>query len=234
LATLVLASLGLLAPCLFQVRDGEGWVRSAHSITIIGGALRRYHEVHGRLPPAVVRDKGGKPLYSWRVLLLPYLEASLNEQFRKDEPWDGPHNRALLRETPPCYQPALCSGDAPGLTRYQVFVGPGTAFERDGLTWDDFPDGLAATLLVVEAGKPVPWSKPADLAYDPDKPLPALGGVFTKPVHFLCYEVSRRAGFTAVFADGKGRFIRGDTDEQAIRALITRNGGEPVEVARLD
>jgi hypothetical protein len=54
--------------------------------------------------------------------------------------------------------------------------------------------------------------------------LPALGGVFDQPVHFLCYEVSRRPGFAAAFADGSVQFIRGDTDEHTLRALMTRNG----------
>jgi hypothetical protein len=121
-----------------------------------------------------------------------------------------------------------------GLTRCQVFVGPGTVFERDGLTWGDFPDGLANTLLVVETGEPVPWTKPADLAYDPGKPLPHLSGVFTMPVRFLCYEIKRRPGFTAYFADGSVRFTRSDTDEKTIRALITRDGGERVDVTKLD
>jgi hypothetical protein len=169
------------------------------------------------------------------VLLLPYLEGDrLYQQFHLDEPWDSPHNKKLLDRTPRCYEPALGGNDQPGLTRYQVFVGPGTAFERDGLTWDDFPDGLAGTFLVVEAGEPVPWSQPADLVYAPDKPLPPLGGVFTRPVHVLCYEVQRRPGFNACFADGSTRFIRSMADEKAVRALVTRDGGEKVNLSGLE
>jgi hypothetical protein len=115
-----------------------------------------------------------------------------------------------------------------------VLVGPGTAFERPRLRLQDFPDGPANTILVAEAVVAVPWSKPADLAYDPKGPLPPLGGAFSQPVHFLCYEVSSRPGFNAVFADGKVRFIRGDTDDRTVRALITRNGGEKVDLATLD
>src|SRR5439155_2700380 len=69
----------------------------------------------------------------------------LYRQFKLDEPWDGPHNKVLLEKMPRSYKPALGGNDAPGLTRYQVFTGPGTAFERAGLTWDDFSDGLAQT-----------------------------------------------------------------------------------------
>jgi hypothetical protein len=53
-------------------------------------------------------------------------------------------------------------------------------------------------------------------------------------VHFLCYEIARRPGFAAVFADGQARFIRHDTSEGALRAIITWNGGEAVDLADLE
>jgi hypothetical protein len=119
------------------------------------------------------------------------------------------------------------------MTRYQVIVGPGTAFERDWLKWSDFPNGLASTILVVESGHPVPWAKPVDVEYAPDKPLPSLRSRYTKPKHFLCYETSRRRGFNVCFADGRWRFIPSDTDEQIIRRLIDRNS-PPVDMSSLD
>jgi hypothetical protein len=224
----------VLLPFVEVVRDGEGWIYSANRLHQIGYALHAYDDNFRHLPPAIVTDKNGKALYSWRVLLLPFLEQdSLYKQFHLGEPWDSPHNRQFLERTPRCYSPGLGKEDPPGTTRYRVFVGPGTAFERPGLTWDDFPDGLANTLLVVEAGEPVPWSKPDELAYDPNQPLPALGGAFRKPVYVLRREWRRDPGFTAVLADGSTRFIRSDTDEQALRALITRNGGETVDWSRV-
>src|SRR5262249_27690932 len=52
-------------------------------------ALHLYHDAHGGLPPAVLYSKDGKPLHSWRVLILPHIEESkLYEEFRLDEPWD--------------------------------------------------------------------------------------------------------------------------------------------------
>lgn len=78
----------------------------------------------------------------------------------------------------------------------------------------------------MEAANPVPWTKPADLAYAPDEPLPALGGLFQKPSHLWCYTISKKDGFNACFADGKVRFIGRDTDERTLRGLITGNGGE--------
>jgi hypothetical protein len=188
--------------------------------------LRSYHEVNGRLPPAALRGKDGTPQLSWRVLLLPYVEQeALYSEFHLDEPWDSPHNKKLLARMPKIYAAHGTLPAEPYATNVQVFVGPGTAFERDGLTWDDFPDGLANTLLVVAAGDPVPWTKPEDLAYDLGKPLPPLGHPFHK---------SGKAGFLGCCADGEVHFIRSGADEAAVRALITRDGGERVDLARLE
>jgi hypothetical protein len=97
-----------------------------------------------------------------------------------------------------------------------VFVGPGAAFEgAQGLRFPgEFPDGVSHTILVAEGGQPVPWTQPQELAYDPDKPLPPLGG-----------GVSPR-GFYAGLGDGSCRFIEKGTAEATVRALITRGGGE--------
>jgi predicted RNase H-like nuclease (RuvC/YqgF family) len=59
----------------------------------------------------------------------------------------------------------------------------------------------------------VPWTRPEDLPYDPKKPLPRLGGLFPGILH-------------ALFADGSVRTLRGDFDEKAMRAAVTRDGGE--------
>jgi hypothetical protein len=70
--------------------------------------------------------------------------------------------------------------------------------------------------LIVEASGAVPWTKPDELLYDPGKSLPKLGGRF-------------KEGFLAGFADGLVRLLPYQTDEQIIRALITRNGGEKID-----
>jgi hypothetical protein len=187
-------------------------------------ALLCYQDEHGRLPPAVVYGEDGTPLYSWRVLVLPYLDqGELYREFHLDEPWDSPHNLALLPRMPSSYAPP--SGKAwkvpPHHTVCHVFVGKGAAFEgREGLCLSaDFPDGTSRTLLLVEAGEPVPWTRPEDLPYDPDGPLPDLRGLF-------------HDGFRACMADDSLRFIRKGTSEATLRGLITRNGGEETDPDR--
>jgi RNA polymerase sigma factor (sigma-70 family) len=132
--------------------------------------------------PADIRDKNGKPLLSWRVSLLPALgHDHLFKRFKLDEPWDSDHNRKLLASMPAVFQ--VMPKDTTH-TYYQVFVGPGTPWNpgeapakqsgaADGkpMNIDLWADPLVSTLGVVEAGPPVPWTKPADIPFDPNKPV---------------------------------------------------------------
>lgn len=180
--------------------------------------MQNYSDTHGRMPPAVVYGEYGQPLYSWRVLVLPFIEQEeLFRQFHLDEPWDSPHNIALLPKMPRTYalppRSAAKMKMPPDHTIMHVFVGRYAAFEgAKGLLYPwDFPDGVSNTILVIEAGEPVPWSKPEDLAYDPDQPLPSLRSPF-------------RHGFRVGLGDGSVRFVRSTISEATLRAAITRNG----------
>jgi hypothetical protein len=180
--------------------------------------MLNYQDVHGRLPPAVVYGDYGKPLLSWRVLILPFIDQpSLYKEFRLDEPWDSPHNIQLLPKMPRTYAPPPGKAEKvpPHHTVFKVFVGKGAAFEgSQGLRLSaDFPDGTCNTLLVVEAGEPVPWTKPDDLAYEPAGPLPDLRCLF-------------KDGFRACMADCSRQWVRKDISEATLRAAITRNGGD--------
>jgi hypothetical protein len=186
-----------------------------------------YHNTYGRLPPVAIKSKDGKPLLSWRVLLLPWLEEQrLFAKFHLDEPWDSPHNLPLLDKLPDIYSSMF---EAKGLTHYQVVVGPGTAFEKDGLTWNDFPDGRKNTILVVDAVEGVPWTKPADIAYDPNARMPVLGRTHYYSIRFGRYTLGARQVFTAAFADGAIHFIRIDKDQESMRGFVTRNGSEALD-----
>jgi len=207
--------------------------------------LHNYNEINKRLPPAVLYGKDGTPLLSWRVLLLPYLEQQdLFKQFKLDEPWDGTHNRKLLEKMPNVYAPVR-GKHGPFSTFYQAFDGPGAAFQSDtrqGLRPftaegveatvfeagrvtripGSFPGGTSRTLLLAEAGEAVPWTKPADLPYDPGKPLPALGGQFNEAP--TLFRSQRKMGTHALFADGSVQFLSNDADEATLRELIAATG----------
>jgi prepilin-type processing-associated H-X9-DG protein len=208
---------------------------SQNNLKQITLALHNYHDVNGCFPPAVVRDKDGRPLYSWRLLVLPYLEAGdLYARFKLDEAWDGPHNRELLAEMPKVFAPPFVRGlhPEPYTTFYQVFVGNETAFDsRQEISMpDDFSD-LSRTILVIEAGEAVPWTMPVDLPYEADRPVPSLGGIFNNErSRFSISPHDRVKGFNMAMADGSVRFVRTNPPsiaESALRGLIVRNGPKP-------
>jgi hypothetical protein len=197
--------------------------RSAKNLQNLMIALWKYHEINEHFPPAAIYDKSGKSLLSWRVLLLPYLdEDDLFARFRLDEPWDSKHNKPLLANMPKEYAPPL-SGKTKEkyATFYQVFVGKGALFEgKEGTSIWDITDGTSLTIAIVEAAQSVPWTKPADLSYDPKKPLPKLGGLFEN-------------GINAVFADGSPHWLKKDFDAAMMRVAITRNNGDIVDFDKL-
>ena len=198
--------------------DGEDYpghpdprARSANNLKLIAWALHSFAKVNGgRLPSLAIR-KDGIPLLSWRVEILPFVEQySLYKKFRLDEAWDGPHNKPLLEEMPPLYAPVSEEGTTPGSTHYQAIVGPGALFDGD-----EGPKILGRvsvanpTFLVVEAAKPVSWTKPEDLPYHGGRPLPGFGGHFDD-------------GFYAAYTDGWPRFVGKGVASETLLALISR------------
>src|SRR5262245_9623204 len=124
-------------------------------------AMHNYKADHTYFPPAAIYEDG-KPLLSWRVALLSVVDKGLYQQFKLDEPWDSKHNMKLLEKMPAVY------GTHGTETFYQVFTGPDTAFDgMKGLEDRDFTDGNETTVLIVEGGTAVPWTKPADLEWWP-------------------------------------------------------------------
>jgi hypothetical protein len=183
LVALAVAGTWGVTALVFQVcaniQDRMDGPRVGSSLKQLTFAMHNYHDVHKHLPPPAIYGKDGKPLLSWRVAILPYVEQkALYKQFKLNEPWDSPHNIQLLEKMPLIFAPVR--GEAPpNSTRYQVFTGPRTPFPGPKpLRFADFPDGHSNTILIVEADEAVPWTKPADLKLEPGGPLPPLGGVW--------------------------------------------------------
>jgi hypothetical protein len=203
-------------PGVQKVHEAAARTQSSNNLKQIGIALHNYHGDNGRLPPAAISGRDGRPLLSWRVALLPHLgENALYNQFRLDEPWDSPHNSQLLAQMPRVYaHPAPKNPAQPGYTFYRAITGPRTAFEGpQGVRLGDFPDGLANTIVVAEAADAVPWTKPDELVYVPSGPLPRLGDHFG-------------AGRLVLLGDASVRSLSPKISDATLRGAMTRNGGE--------
>jgi hypothetical protein len=145
-------------------------------------------------------------------------------QFKLDEPWDSPTNKRLLSKMPRVYgTPEAIKRAGEGKTYYRGFSHPGAVFQRPlpgqppiVLNFGNFTDGTTNTILVVEAGEAVEWTKPDDIDWSPGRPMPPLG--------------AGRAGdqVLVLMADGSVRFFRKTRAETTWRALITYNGNEVV------
>jgi len=198
-------------------------VSSANNLKQMALAMHNYHSTYNAFPPAAIGDKDGKPLLSWRVAILPFVEQdNLYKQFRLDEPWDSEHNKKLIAQMPPLYATPEPDGKEPKTkpttTHYRVFHGPGAAFEgTKGTTIASFTDGTSLTILIVEATDAVTWTKPEELPFDPKKDLPKLG-------------LKDAEKFNVAIADGSVRSLKKTIDKVTLKALITRNGGETVTI----
>jgi hypothetical protein len=208
---------GVVLPAQASARSASRRAQSVNHMKMLGLAMHNYHSKFGHFPPAVVIGPDGKTPHSWRVELLPFLEQhSLYTQYKMDEPWDSPANRKVLEARPELFgYPG--SGEDPMHSAYFVVVGPKTMFPPGGKGTKiaQVTDGTSWTIMVVEAKRPIPWTKPEDIPFDPDGPLPTLGG----------YQPESQ-GFNAAFGDGSVKFVNETVNPSVLKALLTAQGGE--------
>src|SRR6476620_7242903 len=125
--------VALLLPAVQAAREAARRMQCSNHLKQIGLALQNYHDHYHSLPPAYVADADGKPMHSWRVLILPYLEQkALYDKYNFNEPWNGPNNSKLHNEVVRVF----CCPSRPGRqtnteTSYVVVTGPGTAWPAD-------------------------------------------------------------------------------------------------------
>ena len=195
--------------------------KSMNNLKQIALTVLTYDSTYGTLPPAYISDKAaGKPLLSWRVAILPFMDQdALFKEFHLNEPWDSEHNKALIARMPAVYRSP--SGAAkPGQTRYVTLRHKDSAFPgKDGVRNREITDGTSNTLMAVETDEAhaVTWTKPDDLDFDPQKPGLGLTG-------------QPGGGFIAAFCDGSVRLIRDSTDLATLRNLVNRHDGNYVKL----
>lgn len=207
-----------------QMRDESHRRSRMNNFKQLALGMLNYESAKGSYPAAANYDAKGKPLLSWRVHILPYMEQmDLYKQFHLDEPWDSEHNRKLIDQMPEFYADPDSTvrqaiGDA-GRTTFVVPVGEGLMFGgAEGWKHKDIDDGTSNTILAVEVvpERAVVWTKPGDWQVDAKDPLAGV-------------RRSDRDYFTTVYNDGHGEIHQNDIAADLFRALLTPAGGEVID-----
>ena len=250
--SLGLVLLFLLTPIITGSREAARRMQCSNNLRQITLALHKYHDAYGCFPPAYLTDKDGKPMHSWRVLILPYLEPyepadslkALYKQYDFAEPWNGPNNSKLSAGRPSVY---VCPSDASaGLkrqdaTNYVAIVGPTTVWPGStSTTYQDIRKGTSYTIMVVEmADSNINWLEPKDLAFDD-----ACRGLASdkRPIISSQHSIENKGYFqqpvreaTVAFADGHVCMVGDGISSDLLQWLLVREAAaKPIELESVD
>jgi hypothetical protein len=209
----VVVGFGVLVVMAVQLKKSAARALALNHMKQIGLACAAFQSTHNHLPtPKHLQAEDSDPVeLSWRVSILPYIEEMpLFRTFDETDGWDSPANEKLLDKGPSIYFDPQLQQEASTATHYQLFTGPGTMFrDNDKVKMDQ---GQQSTIfLFAEAAQAVPWSKPADMVIQPDRPLPLPQGTF----------LVARADVTVLAID------RTNVSDTALRWYLCPNDGPP-------
>lgn len=219
-------SIYLLWPTLSALKARRDRVASLNNLQRIAEALNAYSIQHGTYPTPVVYDASGKPLYSWRVLILEQLgESRLAASFRHDLAWDSPENAMLLSQCPNVFMcPTISKNQIAASANYALITGNNTVFPSSGpLAFSQITDGRDRTLLVAEvelAGGE--WSQPWDIDIAKFSTKIGFGGA-------NAIGGNHAGGGAIAFADGRPGWLPDDLSPALLRGLISPAGGEQID-----
>ena len=224
--TVIVVLLGFIALCVLpSVRGARGAARRAQcasNLKQIAFALYNYQDEHGMLPPACTVDAYGKPLHSWRTLLLPYLgQKELYDTIDLTKPWDDPTNATAFETDVALYHcPGATSQKCQ--TTYLAIVAPDGCFRgSEPRSLGVITDDRSFTVMVVEVdtSRSVHWMSPLD----------ASEQMITEAMDAKILPHQR--ALQAACADGSVRSISSEVKPAILRALISIAGGDD-EAAR--
>ena len=212
----------LFFPAVQQTREAARRSQCRNNLKQIGLALHNYADTYGTFPPAYIADESGKPMHSWRVLILPFLDQQpLYSAYDFSEPWDGPNNSRLMSRMPPIYAcPSHASPVGNMNTAYVAPFGEHCIFRgSQPVGISDILDGTSNTLMVGEAvNANIPWMKPDDVDISAHPTIGDRDG----------FSSDHTGGVQFLLGDGSVRFVTGTINAQTVQALFTRDGGETV------
>ena len=221
----------ILLPAIQASREAARRMQCMNHMKQLGLSIHNYHDVTNSFPPLYTVDANGKPLHSWRVMILPFIEqAALYDAIRHDEPWDSEYNKQFHDRMPAVFQ---CPSNPDKGCCYvviagEVFVparqatGVGQRWARGNTNFASISDGTSNTLAFIEVQTPFNWMNPmADITLDE-----LAKGINDDNVAGSHH----RGGCNVGFFDGSVRFISESIDLRVLRALGTPAGGESMSL----
>ena len=192
-------------------------------------AMQNFDSAHQQLPNASELNSDGKPMHSWRVRILPFIdEQALHDQYDFQQPWDSLTNRKLINQMPDVFR---CPGDEQtpdGQTRYKLVVGPGTLHDGGETHFFRIEDGSSNTIALIEdVNNPVQWTRPADATVD--EAIASIQFLRNKNAH-LSYETKFSYAYSAanfVRYDGSVSHAGFTGDEKQLQTLFGIDDGYP-------
>jgi hypothetical protein len=217
--------LALMLPAVQQAREAARRSHRKSNLEHIGLALHNYHDVFNSFPPAYIADEHGKPMHSWGVLILPFLETNLEQMHLYDsydfsQPWDSDNNLWLQDAMPAVFRGPSAEEPQSSFTHYAAVSGTGCIFNGDSSAGiRDVLDGLSATLMVGEVSElEIPWTKPEDVDVSHFPRINDPQGFSSKP----------NRGVNFLLADGAVRFLKETIDAETLDNLYRMSDGNVV------
>ncbi len=199
-------------------REKAMQMRKSNSMKQIMLAFHNYASNEKELPPRVFTDSEGRPLMSWRIAILPYIDQqALYRELRLDQAWDSEDNRQLTSMLIMTY----CDDLEPSVkTTIRTPVFPGSLWDGDGppKTFRDVQDGLSNTIAIIDAppSAAIDWANPEPWILSKDDPMSDVFG--------------DRDSVRVGMLDGAIIVLEreGMTNEK-LKAMLTIAGGEVIE-----
>ena len=206
------AVVGLAVPAVKVAREAARCMGCMNNLKTIALGVQLYHDVHGCYPLPCTRDKLGRPMHSWRLLILPFFTSyNVDGYYDLNEPWDSPSNRKALAEFGNVYCCLTAQGWPPRstTTNYVAVVGRTPAWRQVDANQKDLDSQQqkADTFLIVEmANSAIQWSEPKDIYLDD---LPALQSLIANSPHRRSngYFFRETPAINAVLVDGDMLFL---------------------------